>query len=413
MGCKLRTYCKKVDIENPAIVSGWIFDYLHGEKNRPPKWRRKDYQLFMVQWSCYTLGEIRLAVDTHNHNVLLDICNDIAREVCARIRRRDLRLAPIKFFKRIDGISMKERDISHESIMQQIMDAVAVYALMPMLKAKIMPHQYASIKTRGQVAGANKIGKWIRRDKRCRYYGKADVKKCFQSLSRRVIMRLLRRDIHKNATLLWFVDALLSTYWRVENGKVVTLGLVIGTLLSQWLCNYALSYLFRYVQGLTRKQNRHGVIHEVKLVFHSLFYMDDIFVTGSRAADVQSALRKAAAWVKKELGISLHDDFKILSLAKNAVDMMGYVISYKATTIRARIFLRARRHYLRAAVWLRRNKRLTLRRAQNVISYYGYFKNSDSTHIKAKLNIEPIFAIAKRDVSFYTLINQKKGLIAA
>ena len=119
---------------------------MHGEKNRPPKWRRKDYQLFMVEWSCYSLGEIKLAVEYHNHNILLEICDDIAREVCARIRRRDLRLAPIKFFKRIDGISLKERDISHESIMQQIMDAVAVYALMPLFKAKILPHQYASIK---------------------------------------------------------------------------------------------------------------------------------------------------------------------------------------------------------------------------------------------------------------------------
>ena len=409
----MRTYCKNVDIENPAIVSGWIFDYLHGEKNRPPKWRRKDYQLFMVEWSSYTLGEIRLAVDTHNHNVLLDVCNDIAREVCARIRRRDLRLTPIKFFKRIDGISLKERDISHESIMQQIMDAVAVYALMPLFKAKILPHQFASIQNRGQVAGANKIAKWIRRDKRCRYYGKADVKKCFQSLSRRVIMRLLRRDIRKNATLLWFVDSLLSTYWRVENGKVVILGLVIGTLLSQWLCNYALSHLFRYIQSLTRKQQRHGIAHDVKLVFHTLFYMDDIFVTGTRAADVQSALRKAAAWAKKILGISLHDEFKILSLAKNAVDMMGYVIAYHATTIRARIFLRARRHYLRAAAWLRHNKRLTLRRAQNVISYYGYFKNSDSTRVKANLDVERIFATAKKNVSFYTLVNNQKGPIAA
>lgn len=99
-------------------------------------------------------------------------------------------------------------------------------------------------------------------------------------------------------------------------------------------------------------------------------------------------------------------------LAKHAIDMMGYVIAYSATTIRARIFLRARRHYLRAAVWLRHNQRLTLRRAQNVISYYGYFKNSDSAHIKAKLDVERIFATAKRNVSFYTIVNQK-GPIAA
>lgn len=261
----MKTYCKRVDITNSDIVSIWIFDYLHGDNNRPPKWSRRDYQVFMVQWSCYTLGEIKLAIKYQNHSVLMEICKDIAREVCRRIRQRDLRLTPIRFFKRIDGISGKEREISHESIMQQIMDAVAVTALMPLFRAKIVPHQYASVKKRGQVAGKSKIEKWLRRDKRCRVYGKADVTKCFQSLSRRVIMRLLRRDIRKNELLLWFVNELLSTYWKIENGVVVILGLVIGTLLSQWLCNYALSYMYRYIQTLTRVQHRRGQTRTVKL----------------------------------------------------------------------------------------------------------------------------------------------------
>lgn len=409
----MKTYCKKVDITNSDIVSIWIFDYLHGDNNRPPKWSRRDYQVFMVQWSCYTLGEIKLAIKYQNHNVLMEICKDIAQEVCCRIRRRDLRLTPIRFFKRIDGISGKEREISHESVMQQIMDAVAVTALMPLFKAKIMPHQYASVKKRGQVAGKSKIEKWLRRDKRCRVYGKADVTKCFQSLSRRVIMRLLRRDIRKNELLLWFVNELLSTYWKIENGVVVMLGLVIGTLLSQWLCNYALSYLYRFIQSLTRVQHRRGQTRTVKLVFHILFYMDDILLIGSRAADIQSALRKAAVWAKRELGVKLHDNWKLLDLKRHTIDMMGYVVGYKCTTVRARIFLRARRHYLRAGVWLRHNLHLTLRRARDIVCYYGYFKYSDSVKIKAKLDVENIFVKAKQDISYYALLYQKKGALAA
>lgn len=112
---------------------------MHGEKNRPAKWNRQDYQLFMVEWSSYTLGEVKQAIAAQNHGILMDICDDIASEICSRIRNRDLRLAPIKFFKRVDGISGKEREISHESVIQQIMDAVAVAALMPLFKAKIMP----------------------------------------------------------------------------------------------------------------------------------------------------------------------------------------------------------------------------------------------------------------------------------
>ena len=135
----MKTYCKNVDIEDPAVVSGWIFDYLHGEKNRPAKWNRQDYQLFMVEWSSYTLGEVKQAIAAQNHGILMDICDDIASEICSRIRNRALRRAPIKFFQRVDSISGKEREISHESVIQQIMDAVAVAALMPLFKAKIMP----------------------------------------------------------------------------------------------------------------------------------------------------------------------------------------------------------------------------------------------------------------------------------
>ncbi len=409
----MKTYCKNVDITDRKQVTGWIFDYLKGDNKRAPKWARKDYRPFMANWSCYSVAEIETAIRECNHNVLLEICADIAEEICSRIENRNLRLQPIQFFKRIDGISLKEREISHESVMQQNMDAVAVAALMPLLRAKIMPHQFASIKKRGQVAGKNKIEKWIRRDKRCRVYGKADVVKCFRSVRRAVVLRLLGRDIHKNKLLLWFVEALLATYYKIENGVIEFVGLVIGTLLSQWLCNYVLSYLFRYIARLEKVQVRRGIRKTIKLAVHTLFYMDDILVIGSRKADVESALRKAAVWAKKTLGVKLHDGVQALEIKNNNIDMMGYVVGKKKTTIRARIFLRARRHYLRAGVWLRKNRRLTLKRAQDIVSYYGYFIRTNSVKVMARLNVEEICKKAKKDISFYMKTRLLKGAMAA
>lgn len=153
---------------------------------------------------------------------------------------------------------------------------------------------------------------------------------------------------------------------------------------------------------------------QIKLVSHVLFYMDDILLIGSRVADVLSALRKAAAWAHKELGVKLHDGYQVLNLARSRIDMMGYVVGYECSTIRARIFLRARRNFIRAGIWLRHNHRLTLRRAQSVISYYGYFKHTDAVHVSAKLDTIRIFEKAKKDVSFYSKMRiAQKGRCAA
>ena len=77
------------------------------------------------------------------------------------------------------------------------------------------------------------------------------------------------------------MDNLLRTHSKV------TSGMAIGSYLSQWLCNYALSYLYRYADGLHRIRHRkNGTEQRVRLVRHILFYMDDFILIGPRAADV-------------------------------------------------------------------------------------------------------------------------------
>lgn len=61
----------------------------------------------------------------------------IAVEITERIKARDLALPPIHYRDRVDKSSGKLRRLGIESAMQQCMNYVAVYALMPMLKAKV------------------------------------------------------------------------------------------------------------------------------------------------------------------------------------------------------------------------------------------------------------------------------------
>lgn len=389
-GAILKTYCKGIDLCNPATLEPWILDCLQGDRKRPAKWRRKDFQYLMAEYCDYSVFEIRAAIKAHDLNIPLKAVEGLAVEIAGRIRHRELDLRPIHYFKRIDGVSRKEREISHESPMQQLIDHIAISALMPMLKAKILPHQYASIRKRGQKAGKIKLEKWVRKGHDARCYVKGDIKKCFPSIKRDVVMKFLKRYIHKNATLLWLVDALLATYND---------GLVIGTLLSQWLCNYVLSYMFRKIQTFT-KARRGRVVH---LVRHILFYMDDFILLGTREADLKMAMRMTIAYAEKALLLRVHDDWKVYKVADTPIDMMGYRVGYRKTTIRGRIFIRARRQFLRAERWLRKHRFLRLVLAKKITCYWGYFKASDSDRVCGKLKAYATVPAACNCVSYFDI----------
>ena len=170
-------------------------------------------------------------------------------------------------------------------------------------------------------------------------------------------MRWLRRDIGKNELLLWFVDALLQMHGD---------GLIIGSLLSQFLCNYFMSYAYRFVMGLHKE--RRG--KKRKLCSCALFYMDDILICGRDRRDLLMAVRKLIRFLKAAFCLEIKPGWNIRRHSDCGIDMMGYVITAKGRIrIRPRVFIRARRAYMHAAAGDLRPK-ITRR----VSAYYGFFK---------------------------------------
>jgi len=389
----MKTYCKGVDITDFEFVRKHVYDYLKGVKGRRAKWHRSDYQKFIALLCNETRSAVRKAVIIKDTEKLDRYVDTITNEIIRQINNDRLDLEPIFYFNRQDPVNGKIRRICHESPLQQVMDYVTVQALMPLFKAKISVHQCASIPGRGQVYAKQIIEKWVRRDKDATYYEKIDVVKCYENIKRETILKLLKRDIHKNPRLLRFIELLLLTY---QNGA-----LEIGTYLSAWLCNYALSYAFRYAGTLCfyRREKR------IKSVKHMLFYMDDMLFVGSNKKGLRSAVNEVTEYLKKFLKLEIHDGV-IYKTRNHPIDMVGYVIAYKYTKIRKVIFLRARRCLIRAANWLKHHKYLNLKRSYTCVSYYGHFKHSNSEKIRKKLSIDHIVALAKQTVSHYA----KKGM---
>lgn len=391
----MKTYCKNVDITDPETIMPWVFQALDH------KWKKREFVRLILRYGRIGYHDLESDISSQRYAKRLTASQNIASEVARRIRMQDLRLSPLRAFQRVDGLSGKTRDLCKASPMQQIMDYVAVGALGELLRAKIAPHQYASIPGRGQEAGKARLEKWIRRDKQSRHAIKGDVKKCYASLTRKTVIRLLRRDIGKNKTLLWFLDNLLRTHSKV------TSGMAIGSYLSQWLCNYALSYLYRYADGLHRIRHRkNGTEQRVRLVRHILFYMDDFILIGPRAADVEKAMRLVSTFALEKLGLSIKQERRRIDLQHGSVDMMGFVVGYLRTTIRRRIFRRLRRQFLRAAKDLEQIGFIPFWRARKIASYNGYFKHTDTHTAAERIQVGRISRAAGRSIAFA----ERKGI---
>jgi len=356
----MKTYCRSADPSDVNTIEPFLWDALSSKLNR------KDYSAFVSHYCDVDAREIRKRAHQGMglYPELAEAVHRIAVDISCRIKQRDLDLSPVRYSKRTDGLSKKTRIIGVESVMQQLMEHVAVGCMTDLWEAKYSYHQYASLKGKGQLKGVKAIQKWTKAGK-TKYFVKLDIRKCFQSLSRETAMKWLRRDIGKNKLMLWYVDSLLSMHGD---------GLIIGSLLSQFLCNYFMSYAYRYVMGLAKE--RRG--KRTQLCSCALFYMDDILLCGTDRRNLLMAVRKLIRFVKASFDLDIKPDWHIRKHTDCGIDMMGYVVTAKGRIrIRPRVFIRARRAFMRSAAG---DDRMKIQ--HRVSAYYGFFKAAGIRHLR-------------------------------
>lgn len=351
-------------------------EYLDG------KWTREDV---LRMFSRY-LGRPYIEVKNLPREEVIPAIHKIALDIRRRILSEDLRLKPIRYFEKIDGMSGKRRTLGVEEPLHQIMNYVCVNALKPMFFAKIGVYQCASLPTRGQAYGRKAIEKWTNG---IRYFVKGDVTKCFPSIPIARLKELLQRDI-KNPRLIRFTFSLLDMF---DNG------LSIGSYLSQYLCNYYLSYAYHFASEQLykiRKTKRDGE-KRVRLINHVLFYMDDFLLTGTSKKDLKKAMIALVRYIKDFLQLDVKPNWKICKFSDGEpIDMMGFVFRKSTTTIRAKIFIKTRRQFLRANKKLKRDEPIGISQARRVVSAYGWYKHTNTYMIRNKLKIDELVDACKK-----------------
>lgn len=414
----MKTYCKPstVNIEDWKFNEPAVFDCFRNKRSR------NDFQRLLCKTGCITKRELAEDRLTGNIERTIRAETEVAKMLTKRIIDRNLKLKPIRQFQRVDGLTHKLRDICQESPEQQIFEYIAVFALKPLFRAKIMPIQYGSIPKKGGVAGKRKIERLLRRKFQGKVVAvKGDVTKAYPSVTVLVVMEMLRRDVGKNKVLLWFLGALMSNY--PENH------LCIGGYLPAWLFNYVMSYVLRHIyeQAQIRRGKRN------RLVYAIVCYADDFAIYGD-VSKLKKAMKKAATWAYDKFGLKIKNIWQFYQIAsfdeerenhkarKNGskkrtpgVDMMGYVIRRRYTIIRGRVFQRIRRQVIRAWRDFDRLGFVPWWRACRIAAYKGWIKYSNSIRFTEKYNLNKLFKICQKSASRHgkEVANEKRILLIA
>lgn len=294
----MRRYCKNVDITDTGFIERCIYLWL--EKKRS----RRDVQRFLAHYTDLTYRQIRKMMRIKATNWLPECIKRVAEDVRRRLIEEKLDLPPIEFKDKYDDVCGKWRRIGIQKPIHQIFDYVAVEACREMFMAKIGPYQMASIPGRGQEKGAKQILKWIQMDpKHCRYWVKGDVRRCYPSIPHDRIKARFARDI-KNKKLLWLIYELIDSFPE---------GLSIGSYFSQFACNYYLSQAYHYAAEQLHKVRRKksGEISRTRLLYHQIWFMDDVLLIGSSERDMDKAMALLTDYMRERLGLTIKPEWRI------------------------------------------------------------------------------------------------------
>lgn len=413
----MKTYCKPadVDIESLEFISPAVHLCFAGKLNK------RAFRNLLISTGKITQEELDQERREQSCVKINEAIDAVAQWAVERIRSRDLQLKPVRQFSRRDGNSGKVRDLCQESPEQQIFEYIARYALDPLFRAKILYCQYGSIPGKGQTNGKKRNEKILRKKLRGKTEAvQCDIRKAYPSTKVATVMRLLRRDIGKNKTLLWFVEAVMSNY---PNGV-----LLIGGYLSCWLYNYVMSYVLRHL--LDQAKYRRG--KRLKMVEDIVDYADD-FVLFGRISNLERAVKATTRWAKEKLGLEVKPGWRITRLASFAeekaqkkarragsrkrtpgIDMMGFVVRRTYTIVRGRTFIRFRRQFIRAGRDLARLGYVPWWRGEKIIAAWGWLKHTDCKGFCEKYNVYTILRASKQSVSWRTKkVRANEGTICA
>jgi len=225
----------------------------------------------------------------------------------------------------------------------------------------------ASIPNRGGARATNKIKRILRRDpKRTKYVCKFDIRKFYPSISHKKLIWALARKI-KDKRFLRLVYEVLETHQK---------GLAIGYFVCQWLANFYLEPLDRFILTLP------GVKYMIR-------YMDDVVMFGPNKKQLHKARRAIESFMSEQLGLRMKENWQVFPISSRMLDFVGFRFDRDHTTLRRRNFLRFTRQCRKAEKRIMQGKQISFKLAAGLLSRAGQLKHCNSHMVRVKY-LDPV-----------------------
>ena len=272
----------------------------------------------------------------------------------------------------------KHRRIYMPEIHEQWLHHIIVLILAPIVLATAYEYSCGSFPKRGAHYGKRYLERQIRgHPKEVRNFAKLDIRHFYDSIQLPILMRELRIRI-KDDWFLYMIELCLKGFPR---------GVPLGFYISQWLANYLLEPLDRFIT------ERLGIRIYVR-------YMDDMVLFSAN----KKRLHKAVAQIKQLLGqrfrLKLKRNHQVAKFyfqkgkrtTGRMLDFMGFQFFREKTLIRKSIMLSAVRLAKRMQLSRAAGRGTYHRHAEAMLSYMGWFTCTD-TYQCYEDNIKPCVKI--------------------
>lgn len=300
----------------------------------------------------------RAAEGRHNRRDIKAVLDDIdnkVEELYTMLKEDTYKPNPVKVRVIYDASSQKTREIKMISFFP---DALIQWIIVDLLEKPVLmrgmdPGCSSSIPGRGGKNVYKRITKQIGRDpKGSKYAVQMDIRHYYQNINISLLMSMLKRRC-KDIKLLALTERILRA--TSEDGEI---GLAIGFYLNQWLANFFLEGLDRFIRGHK----------EVKCYVR---YMDNITFIGTNKRKLRKIMNAVIDFAAA-MGLEIKKDYQLFPLKARAVQAVGYrYFKDGHVLLRKRNWLKLRRQILRVTRKQKAKEFIPKRMARGLLSRLG------------------------------------------
>lgn len=291
-----------------------------------------------------------------------------------KILKKELKPLIHKAHEINDGFKQKKRLIIQpyftKTKPEQWLQHIIISTLKPILMKGMYEFSCGSVPGRGIHYGKKYLEKFIRKHpKDVKYCLKIDIRHFYESIDIEILKERFREIIKDDVFLYLIFWVLDSNAGTMPDGNIVKKGLPIGFYTSQWFANWFLQPFDHYVK------------EELKAKCY-VRYMDDIVILGTNKRELHKMFNLICSYLG-EIGLTIKDNWQVFLFDYTdkdgkrhgrPIDFMGFKFYRDKTTIRKSIFLRA----CRLARRLHKKLHINWRDASQILSYFGWFKTTDT-----------------------------------